>query len=69
VAALKRAQDGKAEALFYDSVVPGATLQDGLQKALDEAIAKLPIPKLPMPLSRIGRTRGGSRELLLGGGL
>ena len=46
VAALKRAQDGKAEALFYDSVVPGASLQDGLQKALQEAIAKLPIPKV-----------------------
>ncbi|RQO82503.1 glycine--tRNA ligase subunit beta [Acidovorax sp. FJL06] len=46
VAALKRAQDGKAEALFYDSVVPGATLQDGLQKALLESIAKLPIPKV-----------------------
>ena len=46
VAALKRAQDGKAEALFYDSVVPGATLAAGLQKALDEAIAKLPIPKV-----------------------
>lgn len=46
VASLKRAQDGKAEALFYDSVVPGATLAAGLQKALDEAIAKLPIPKV-----------------------
>ncbi|CAN7350597.1 glycine--tRNA ligase subunit beta [Acidovorax sp. LjRoot38] len=46
VAALKRAQDGKAEAMFYDSVVPGATLAAGLQKALDEAIAKLPIPKV-----------------------
>ncbi|HTH08124.1 MAG TPA: glycine--tRNA ligase subunit beta [Acidovorax sp.] len=46
VAALKRAQDGKAEALFYDSVVPGASLQDGLQKALQESIAKLPIPKV-----------------------
>lgn len=46
VAALKRAQDGKTEALFYDSVVPGATLAAGLQKALDEAIAKLPIPKV-----------------------
>jgi glycyl-tRNA synthetase beta chain len=46
VAALKRAPDGKAEALFYDSVVPGATLEAGLQKALDEAIAKLPIPKV-----------------------
>ena len=46
VAALKRAQDGKAEALFYDSVLPGASLQEGLQKALLEAIAKLPIPKV-----------------------
>ena len=46
VAALKCAQDGKVEALFYDSVVPGATLAAGLQKALDEAIAKLPIPKV-----------------------
>jgi glycyl-tRNA synthetase beta chain len=27
-------------------VVPGATLDTGLQKALDEAIAKLPIPKV-----------------------
>ncbi len=46
VAALKRAPDGKAEALFYDSVVTGATLDTGLQKALEEAIAKLPIPKV-----------------------
>ena len=46
VAALKRAPDGKAEALFYDSIVQGASLQAGLQKALDEALAKLPIPKV-----------------------
>ncbi len=46
VAGLKRAPDGKAEALFYDSVAPGAELAAGLQKALDEAIAKLPIPKV-----------------------
>ncbi len=46
VATLKRAPDGKAEALFYDSLVTGATLDAGLQKALDEAIAKLPIPKV-----------------------
>ncbi|HMS05680.1 MAG TPA: glycine--tRNA ligase subunit beta [Burkholderiaceae bacterium] len=45
-ATLQRAPDGKAEALFHDSVVPGARLQEGLQKALDEAIAKLPIPKV-----------------------
>ena len=46
VAALKRAPDGKAEALFYDSVVKGASLQAGLQKALEESLAKLPIPKV-----------------------
>jgi glycyl-tRNA synthetase beta chain len=46
LAALQRAPDGKAEALFYDSLVTGATLDTGLQKALDEAIAKLPIPKV-----------------------
>ncbi|MDB5963503.1 MAG: glycine--tRNA ligase subunit beta [Polaromonas sp.] len=46
VAGLKRALDGKAEALFYDSNVKGATLVEGLQKALLEAIAKLPIPKV-----------------------
>ena len=46
VANLQRRMDGKAEALFLDSVVPGATLAEGLQKALDEALAKLPIPKV-----------------------
>ena len=46
VASLKRAPDGKAEALFYDSVAKGASLAEGLQKALDEALAKLPIPKV-----------------------
>ncbi len=43
---LKRGQDGKAEVLFYESLVKGAPLVEGLQKALDEAIAKLPIPKV-----------------------
>ncbi len=46
VPSLKRAPDGKAEALFYDSQVKGSTLVEGLQKALLEAIAKLPIPKV-----------------------
>ncbi len=46
VANFKKMMDGKAEALFYDSVVKGATLAEGLQKALLEAIAKLPIPKV-----------------------
>jgi len=43
---LKRAQDGKAEALFFESVVNGASLAEGLQKALEDALAKLPIPKM-----------------------
>ncbi len=46
VAGLKRQPDGKAEALFFDSVVPGATLAEGLQKAIEEALTKLPIPKV-----------------------
>ncbi len=46
VSALKRAPDGKAEALFYDRVAKGSTLAAGLQKALDEALDKLPIPKV-----------------------
>ncbi len=46
VSGLKRAMDGKAEALFYESVVTGATLAEGLQNALNDAIAKLPIPKV-----------------------
>lgn len=46
VAGLTRQGEGKAEALFYASTVKGAQLADGVQKALDEAIAKLPIPKV-----------------------
>jgi glycyl-tRNA synthetase beta chain len=46
VAQLKRAVDGKAEALFYDSIIKGATLAEGLQIALDDALAKLPIAKV-----------------------
>ena len=46
VPTLKRQPDGKAEALFLDTLITGATLDTGLQKALNEAIAKLPIPKV-----------------------
>jgi len=46
VGGLKRAMDGKAEALFFESTVRGATLAEGLQKALTESLAKLPIPKV-----------------------
>ena len=46
VAGLQRVHDGKAEVLYFESTARGAQLTDGLQKALDEAIAKLPIPKV-----------------------
>ena len=46
VASLQRVHDGKAEVLYFESTAHGATLAAGLQKALDEAIAKLPIPKV-----------------------
>jgi len=43
---LKRVMEGKTETLFWDSTVKGTPLTDGLQKALEEAIGKLPIPKV-----------------------
>ncbi len=46
VPSLQRRPDGKTEALFLDSVQPGVLLADGLQKALAETIAGLPIPKV-----------------------
>ena len=46
VPSLRRAMDGKAEALFFESMVTGVTLAEGLQKALEESLAKLPIPKV-----------------------
>jgi glycyl-tRNA synthetase beta chain len=46
VAGLRRENDGKADILFYDSMAKGATLAEGLQKALETALAALPIPKV-----------------------
>lgn len=43
---LRREMDGKAEALFFDSMVPGVKLAEGLQRALNETLAKLPIAKV-----------------------
>ncbi|CAJ0740649.1 Glycine--tRNA ligase beta subunit [Ralstonia edaphis] len=43
---LERAPDGKAEALFYRYTARGAVLADGLQTALTQTIANLPIPKV-----------------------
>jgi len=45
-ASLKRRADGKAETLYADAVAPAVALRAGLQDALEEAIAGLPIPKL-----------------------
>ena len=46
VPGLRRAVDGKAEALFLDSQRPGATLAQGLQRALADTLARLPIAKV-----------------------
>ena len=46
VPSLRRENDGKAEVLWYDSEAKGATLAEGLQKALEAALAALPIPKV-----------------------
>ncbi len=46
VPSLRRQVDGKAESLYFDNRISGALLVEGLQKALDEAVAKLPVPKL-----------------------
>ena len=43
---LRRENDGKAEVLFYDSLAKGASLSEGLQRALEAALAALPIPKV-----------------------
>jgi glycyl-tRNA synthetase beta chain len=46
VADMERAQDGKAESFFYTKLAAGSALQAGAQAALEETIAKLPIPKV-----------------------
>jgi len=43
---LTRRVDGKAELLFLEGTAEGVALAQGLQQALDEALASLPIPKV-----------------------
>ncbi|MDB5838227.1 MAG: glycine--tRNA ligase subunit beta [Herminiimonas sp.] len=43
---LERAPDGKSDSFFLTYIARGSTLQSGLQESLEDAIAKLPIPKL-----------------------
>ncbi|MCC6915711.1 glycine--tRNA ligase subunit beta [Nitrosomonas sp.] len=44
--ALRRVQEGKAEMLFLEQNVTGILLAAGLQKAVDEAVRQLPVPKV-----------------------
>jgi glycyl-tRNA synthetase beta chain len=46
VSDLERAVDGKAESFFYTYTAAGSALHSGLQVALEDTIAKLPIPKV-----------------------
>ncbi len=46
VATLRQENDGKNDVLFWDSIQSGTTLSKGLQKALEETLTKLPIPKV-----------------------
>jgi len=46
LAELERAPDGKAESFFYTYTAAGAELKAGLQATLEEALTKLPIPKV-----------------------
>lgn len=43
---LRREGEGKAASLVYDSMQAGKSLAEGLQHALQETLAKLPIPKV-----------------------
>lgn len=46
VSRLQTRGDGKAQTLYLDAVAPGVDLAAGAQKALDAALAQLPIPKV-----------------------
>ena len=43
---LERAADGRADSFFFTYIAPGSPLATGLQASLEEAVAKLPIPKV-----------------------
>jgi glycyl-tRNA synthetase beta chain len=43
---LERASDGKADSFYFTYTAPGQPLATGLQAALEESVAKLPIPKV-----------------------
>lgn len=43
---LRKEHDGKADILFLDATQSGATLAEGLQRALETTLSQLPIPKV-----------------------
>jgi glycyl-tRNA synthetase beta chain len=45
-AALSRVKEGKLEMLVYEGIALGITLKKGLEQAIQDAIEKLPIPKV-----------------------
>jgi glycyl-tRNA synthetase beta chain len=45
-ARFRKRMDGKAEALFVDTATPAMPLAQALQAALDDTLARLPIPKV-----------------------
>jgi glycyl-tRNA synthetase beta chain len=55
---LARRPDGKAESLFWEVTQAGATLTEGAQKALEETLSKLPIPKVMQYQLETGTTSG-----------
>jgi glycyl-tRNA synthetase beta chain len=56
VEALVRASDGKQECFWFRSTAPGATLEQAVQALVEQAVAKLPIPKLMQYQLADGRT-------------
>ena len=46
IAKFERRMDGKAEALFYTSTVPGAKLDEVISEVINAAVKALPIPKV-----------------------
>ncbi|MFO0462243.1 MAG: glycine--tRNA ligase subunit beta [Burkholderiales bacterium] len=53
---LVRASDGKQECFYYRSTAPGATLAQAVQPLIEQALAKLPIPKVMQYQLADGRT-------------
>ena len=56
IEALVRASDGRQECFWFRSTAPGATLEQAVQPLVEQALAKLPIPKVMQYQLADGRT-------------